>query len=78
MKYSKNTRKTRIVPQGEVIFAYFNHTYCLDNTVSYLLKPNPVTFTHIGEELLSENNHLYFRAGTFPVGAEGQIQLSSV
>lgn len=46
--------------------------------MSYLLKPNPVTFTHMGEEMLSGNNHLYFSAETFPLGAQGQIQLFSV
>lgn len=42
------------------------------NIMSYLLKHNRVIFTYISEEL-SENNHLYFSSGTFPVGAQGQI-----
>lgn len=43
--------------------------------MSYLLKTNPVNFTLIGEEPRSENNHLYFSAGTFPVGTQEQIPL---
>lgn len=48
------------------------HVYCLDNTLSYLFKPNLVSLTNTGEILLSESSHLCFTAGIFLAVVKGR------
>lgn len=46
--------------------------YCLDNTLHYLFKLNPVTLTNTEEILLSESGHLCFSAGIFLAVVKGR------
>lgn len=48
------------------------HMYCLDNTLHYLFKLNPVTLTNTEEILLSESGHLCFSAGIFLAVVKGR------